>query len=74
MAKLDTSPRIPAPDDLYEAIIAAHRDLDAVESRKLDAKLILLLANHIGDTGVVREALAVARAGARPDAPQESAG
>ena len=62
MSKLETAPRIADPDDLYEAIIEAHRDLDGEEARKLDAKLILLLANHIGDAEVVREALAIARA------------
>lgn len=70
MEKLDTTPRIAAPDDLYEAIIEAHRDLDEAESRKLDAKLVLLLSNHIGDADVVREAIAAARASATP---QESA-
>jgi hypothetical protein len=64
VTELDTQPRIAAPDDLYEAIIEAHRDLDEAESRKLDAKLILLLANHIGDAQVVREAIALARASA----------
>lgn len=61
MAKLKTDPRIADPDGLYEAIIDAHRDLREAEGQKLDAKLILLLANHIGDAEVVREALAVAR-------------
>lgn len=62
MAKLQTAPRIADPDGLYEAIIEAHRDLDEPDARKLDAKLILLLANHIGDAEVVHEALAIARA------------
>jgi hypothetical protein len=66
MAELNTHPNVTAPDDLYEALVEAHRDLDEAESRKLDAKLILLLANHIGDAGVVRQALEIARAGARP--------
>ncbi len=73
MSKLNTEPRIADPDGLYEAILAAHRDLDEAESRKLDAKLILLLANHIGDAGTVREALAIARAGARPEARTDAA-
>lgn len=61
MAKLKTDPRIADPDGLYEAIIEAHRDLGEAEGQKLDAKLILLLANHIGDAEVVQEALAIAR-------------
>ena len=48
-------------DDFYEALIDAHRDLTDEQSERLNARLILLLANHIGDTAVIREALAIAR-------------
>jgi Protein of unknown function (DUF2783) len=48
-------------DDFYEALIEAHRDLADARSRLLNARLVLLLANHIGDLGVLREALAAAR-------------
>ncbi|MBI2308864.1 MAG: DUF2783 domain-containing protein [Rhodocyclales bacterium] len=51
-------------DDFYEMLIDAHRDLDDGESAMLNAQLILLLANHIGDLAVLREALAKAREGA----------
>ena len=59
--KLDLSPRLTQPDDLYAKLIEAHRDLDAEESRKLNSKLILLLANHIGDAQVIDEAIEIAR-------------
>lgn len=49
-----------APDGLYEALMAAYRDLPDEQALKLSAKLVLLLANHVGDAEVVREALAVA--------------
>jgi len=49
------------PDDVYNAIVDAHRDLSDEQCRAFDARLILLLANHIGDEDVVREALAAAR-------------
>ena len=49
------------PDGLYAAIIDAHADLTEAESVALDARLVLLLANHIGDPAVLAEALAVAR-------------
>jgi hypothetical protein len=52
---------IARPDDVYNAIVEAHRDLDDAQCRALDARLILLLANHVGDELVVREALAAAR-------------
>jgi len=48
-------------DDFYEALIDAHRDLSDEQSALLNARLILLLANHIGDLGVLREALKIAR-------------
>lgn len=48
-------------DDFYEALIEAHRDLGDEASEALNARLILLLANHIGDIAVLREALALAR-------------
>ena len=55
-------------DALYAAIVAAHRGLSAEASAALDARLVLLLANHIGDSDVVREALDRAMASARPSA------
>ena len=48
-------------DDFYEALIEAHRDLDDEQSERLNARLILLLCNHIGDLRVLREALDAAR-------------
>ena len=62
MAKLLTDPRIEQPDELYARLMEAYRELDEAESHKLNAKLILLLANHIGDPEVFEQALALARA------------
>lgn len=50
-------------DDFYEALIDTHRDLGDEQSQLLNARLVLLLANHIGDLRVLREALAAARQG-----------
>lgn len=61
--KLRTESAFANPDEFYDALIAAHRDLSEAQSAELNAKLILLLANHIGDLDVIREALAVARGG-----------
>ncbi|MBU4611571.1 DUF2783 domain-containing protein [Achromobacter sp. GG226] len=58
---LRTTPGFVAPDDFYEALIDSHRDLDAGQSEAMNAALVLLLANHIGDLDVVREALMQAR-------------
>ena len=49
------------PDDVYNAIVDAHRDLTDEQCRAFDARLILLLANHVGDEDVLREALTAAR-------------
>jgi len=59
--RLVTDPHLDAPDDFYEALIEAHEGLDAAQSHELNAKLVLLLANHIGDLDVLREALQAAR-------------
>ncbi len=48
-------------DEFYEMLIGAHRDLTDEQSRLLNARLILLLSNHIGDLRVLREAIAAAR-------------
>jgi hypothetical protein len=61
---LITAPNLDAPDDFYEALIDAHRDLDSAQSHALNARLVLLLANHVGSLDVLRQALTVARAGA----------
>ena len=50
-------------DDFYQSLIDTHRDLTDEQSALVNAKLILLLANHIGDRGVLTEAIACARSG-----------
>ncbi len=45
------------PDDVYNAIVDAHKDMTDEQVRAFDAKLILLLVNHVGDEAVIREAL-----------------
>ena len=61
MAKLDTEPNLSAPDEFYERLIAMHRGLSEHESALVNAKLILLLATHIGDPQVLVEAMDAAR-------------
>ena len=55
-------------DDFYEALIDTHRDLTDEQSAVVNAKLILLLSNHIGDIHILREAMARARADVAPAA------
>ncbi|MEI6459107.1 MAG: DUF2783 domain-containing protein [Pseudomonadota bacterium] len=47
-------------DEFYELLIKMHRPLSEAESIKVNARLILLLANHIGDLSVLREAMTIA--------------
>jgi hypothetical protein len=61
-ATLITAPNLQSADDFYEALIDAHRDLDLQRSHELNAKLVLLLANHIGRLDVLTAALHAARA------------
>ena len=58
---LITTPHFSAPDDFYEALIDAHRELSTEQSHALNARLVLLLANHIGAQSVLQQALDAAR-------------
>ena len=58
---LSLEPNIVSPDDFYQELIDLHRDLTDEQSATVNAKLILLLANHIGDMEVLRAAMAAAR-------------
>lgn len=57
---LNTKANIERPDDFYEKLIDAHRHLSEAESAKLNAKLILLLANHVGDPEILEQAIDLA--------------
>jgi hypothetical protein len=59
--QLNTEPNIARPDDFYQVLIDTHRDLTEEQSRDVNAKLILLLANHVGDMEILREAMTIAR-------------
>ena len=77
MTALNTQPNFAAPgskplhaytpgDRFYEQLIHTHQGLSDEQSRLVNARLILLLANHIGDLEVLQQALAAARAGVAP--------
>jgi hypothetical protein len=63
---LNTNPNIAAPDDFYEELIELHRDLTEEQSALVNAKLVLLLANHVGELDVLREAMRAAREDVAP--------
>ncbi|PLX63144.1 DUF2783 domain-containing protein [Sedimenticola selenatireducens] len=61
--KLNIQPALNRPDDFYNALVDMHRDLSEEQSQMANAKLILLLANHIGDEETLEEALKIAAEG-----------
>ncbi|MGL4309185.1 MAG: DUF2783 domain-containing protein [Paracoccaceae bacterium] len=58
---LVTTPNLPKPDEAYARLIAAHEGLAENESHAMNARLVLILMNHIGDDAVLAEALRLAR-------------
>ena len=55
------APNLDDGDGFYDELLAAHEGLDKAASDALNARLILVLCNHVGDRIVIREALRVAR-------------
>lgn len=72
MPTLITDPHLEACDDFYEALIATHHGLSPEQSHALNARLILLLANHIGTQDVLLQALRTARGDLQPAALAET--
>jgi hypothetical protein len=60
MSTLTLAPNIDRPDDFYADLLAAHEGLGKAQSDALNARLVLILANQIGDREVLRQALAAA--------------
>lgn len=60
MTALNTAPNIARPDDFYAALLTAHDGLSKEASDALNARLVLILSNHIGDAEVLDQALALA--------------
>ena len=58
---LSTQSNFADPDAAYRLIVEAHRGISDAQSADLDAALVLILANHIGDHDVLREAIALAK-------------
>ncbi len=60
MNSLNTDPNIARPDDFYARLLAAHEGKSKAESDALNAKLVLILSNHIGDADVLEQAISLA--------------
>lgn len=63
MSALLTESRFKDPDAAYVALVEARRGLSDTEAAALDTRLVLILANHIGDMAVLNEAIALAKGG-----------
>lgn len=61
MSKLVTASQFSNPDLAYVMLVDARRGLSEQAAADLDAKLVLILANHIGDPEVLKEAIELAR-------------
>lgn len=61
MTGLRIESNLPNPDAAYEALVEAHRGASEAESAALNARLVLILANHIGDPAVLKEAISLAK-------------
>ncbi len=60
MSDLILTPNINGVDDFYAELIATHEGLSDEDSQALNARLVLVLANHIGDRAILKQALAAA--------------
>jgi hypothetical protein len=60
MTALTMDPNIANPDDFYARLLAAHEGRSKAESDAINARLVLILANHIGDAEVLDSALTLA--------------
>jgi len=61
MAQLITDNNFAVPDDYYALLTDLYRDLDPAQCQDVNARLLLLLGNHIGDIEVLAEATRIAR-------------
>jgi Protein of unknown function (DUF2783) len=67
VAGLNVDLNLASPDDFYAALVELHRGLSDEQSELVNARLILLLSNHVGDIQVLREAMRRAREGIEGD-------
>jgi hypothetical protein len=65
MSRLVTTPNLESVDELYARLIEMHAGLTAEESLRANARLVLILVNHIGDPQLIEEAIELARGTAR---------
>jgi len=57
---LNIKPNLPDPDGFYQELIDSQREMDDAQAERMNCKLVLILANHIGDREIIREAIRLA--------------
>jgi len=67
MSTLITKPNIDDADGFYAELLALHEGRDKAESDAINARMILILANHIGDRAVLAQAMDAAKAAGHHD-------
>ncbi len=73
MTKLNTAPSLARPDEIYQRLVALHLGRSDSESLLALSRLVLLLANHIGDDAVVTAAIDLAHATPAQEAAHDHA-
>ncbi len=68
---LSTRSNFADPDAAYRLVVEAHRGISEEQSASLDTALVLILANHVGDLEVLREAIALAKRRLVEDSQQQ---
>lgn len=66
------TPNIPDPDGFYKELMDSQREMDEAQAAAMNARLVLLLANHVGDRAVLGEAIRIASAGGPATAGQSA--
>jgi len=66
--------KLESPDDFYQALLDTHQGLSLEQSHALNARLVLILANQIGDMPTLRAALCAARDDAGNDSGKDPSG
>ena len=65
---MKTTPNFQDADAFYESLLDAHSGLSREESELLNARLILIMANQLGDSALLQTCIAAARQMASPSA------
>ena len=69
MNKLTTTPNLSDPDGFYAQLLELHEGRDKQTSDAINARLVLLLSNHIGDHDIITQAFSIAGQNGKDPSP-----